>query len=326
MDLSDWELRYSHLRAARDADQAERRAMLSGAASIEDSAFDERISGEVDDEAVQFGGDTPEWDKREAASERIVGAALEQIEYRVASLGSGYPFLIDGGGLKYRGSATGVYEICLATSLSPTAKVSSLPKPTVVFEWIARDILKLYLGPGSMGFRTGWPSHRLERRERGPARLFSQLHGLCNEFAWHPKSYLPTNPKPRDLKDAGLDVVVWKPFGDRRACSMFVLGQCACGWTDWENKFGDLCLKRLAAWFEGPTFAEPMRCFFVPFNIPNDAHLKHVAEFAGVPIDRTRIVMLAEENADSVASVKKNALVDYRKMAFAIAETHEVAN
>lgn len=298
--------------------------MLNGAASVEDSGFDERVSGEADEEAIQLAGESPEWEKRDATAERIVGAALEQIEHRAATLGNSYPFLVEGGGLKYRGSATGVYEICLATSLSPTAKVTNLPKPTVVFEWIARDVLSLYVGPGSVGFRTGWPSHRLEKRERGTTRLFAQLHGLCKEFTWRPKSYLPTNPKPRDLKDAGLDIVVWKPFRDGRACSLFVLGQCACGWTDWENKFEDLSLTRLGKWFEGPTHAAPMRCFFVPFHIPNDGHLKDVAELAGVPIDRTRIVMLAEESADSIATVKKNALLDYRKMAFAIADAHKV--
>jgi hypothetical protein len=218
-----------------------------------------------------------------------------------------------------------VYEICLATSLSPTAKLNGLPKPTIVFEWIARDVLRLYIGQGSKGFRTGWPSHRLERRERGATRLFAQLHGLCKEFAWRPKSYYPQNPKPRDLKDAGLDVVVWKPFGDGRACCLFALGQCACGWTDWENKFSDLNLGRLAGWFEGPTYAPPIRCFFVPFHIPNEGHLKQVAESAGLPIDRARIVMLAEQSADSIAVVKQDALVDYRKMAIAIAGANAVA-
>lgn len=307
------------MRAARDADQAERRAMLNGVASVEDSAFDERVSGEADEEEAQLGEESPAWETRDATAERIVGSALEQIEHRASVLGGGYPFVIDNGGIKYRGSATGVYEICLATSLSPMAKVSGLPKPTVIFEWIARDILRLYIGPGSEGFRTGWPSHKLEKRERGVPRLFAQLNSLCKEFAWRPKAYLPTNPKPRDLKDAGLDIVVWKPFPDGRTCNLFALGQCACGWTDWENKFDDLNTTRLRSWFEGPTYVSPVRCFFVPFHIPNDGHLKQVAEHAGLPIDRARIVMLAEQNADSVKAVNKNALVDYQKIALAIA-------
>jgi hypothetical protein len=127
-------------------------------------------------------------------------------------------------------------------------------------------------------------------------------------------------PKPRDLKDAGLDVVVWKDFGDGRTSILFALAQCACGRTDWETKVADLNLRRLANWFEGPTIAEPLRCFFVPFHIPNHAHLKEISGFAGVILDRARIAMVAEADVAAVQSIRADALIDYRKTAIALLE------
>lgn len=325
MDVNNWELRHQQLAAAHDADQAERRAMLSGIASVEEAGFDERISGETENEMSPSTLDEPDWEQRDTQTENLVGGALEELERRQMMMGQIYPFDLKDGGLEYRGSATGIYEFCLSATLNVTGKVANLPRPTVVFEWLARDILKLYIGRGSQGFRTGWPSDKLENRGRGTLQLFKQLNELSGAFEWKPKSYLPAHPKPRHLKDAGLDVVVWKPFPDDRGCCLFALGQCACGRTDWQNKLEDLSLKRLRNWFEDPTAAEPLRCFLVPFHIPNRAHLHEVSSYAGVTLDRARLAMLAEQDQDAIEAVMQDALIDYHEAAFALAEVHAVA-
>jgi hypothetical protein len=322
VDVEDWQLRGNQLHAAYDADQAERRAMLAGIASVEDAAFDERIAAELENEETPQPVATPEWEQRDVQAEGLVGAAFEEVERRRAMMGDSYPFSVLDGAVVHKPSITGVYEICLATSLNPMANCENLPRPTVVFEWIAKDALTLYLGSGSEGFRTGWPSDRRETRERGTLRLFKELHSLCGEFAWRPREFLPVRPKPRDLKDAGLDVVVWKHFGDQRASCFFALGQCACGRTDWDHKLEDLSLKRLRNWFEGPTVSEPTRCFLVPFHIPNHAHLKEVASYAGVVLDRARIVMIAEKDDGSRQVILEKRLVNYHLVATAFAEVN----
>lgn len=315
--FENWELRQTQLKTAHDADQVEARAVINHASSAEGAAFDERISGAIDDEfAPQERG--PEWDLREARLESVVGAALEEIERRKSIMKESYPFEVSDGGLVHRPSTTGVYEFCLATSLSPTASHATIPKPTVVFEWIARDALTLYVGGGSESFRAGWPSNRLEKRARGTIPLFNELNERCGEFEWKPRGHLPRHPKPKDFKDGGLDVVVWKPFHDGRCVSMFALGQCACGRTDWENKLRDLDPEDLADWFEGPTFAAPLRCFLVPFHIPNHAHLKKIARKAGVILDRARIAMLAEQQESSRKFIVHSALLDYHASALAL--------
>lgn len=320
MDPENWELRRVQFAAAHDADQAERRAILVGAASMEDTALDERISSELEAEETPPAAALPDWERQDIQTEGLVGAALEEVERRLEMMEEAYPFELVEGRLIYRPSATGVYETCLAASLGPTSTAEDFPKPTVTFEWIARDTLKLYLGNGSDGFRTGWPSDRREARPRGTTKLFQELHAKCGEFLWRPRSYLPVRPKPRHLKDAGLDVVVWKHFGDGRMSILFALAQCACGRTDWETKVADLDLKRLANWFEGPTIAEPVRCFFVPFHIPNHAHLKEISGYAGVIFDRARIAMLAEANAAAAQSITAAAFIDYKAAAVAYFE------
>jgi len=313
--FENWELRHAHLKAAHDADQVEWRAVTNQLASAEGAAFDERVSGEIDDEfAPQERG--PEWDLREARLEGLVGATFEEIERRRCLMKAAYPFELADGGLVHRQSVTGVYEFCLAASLRPTAKYT--PKPTIVFEWIARDVLTLYMGNGSQALRTGWPSNRLEKRARGTIPLFKQLYQRCGEFSWKPRKHLPKHPKPKDFKDGGLDIVVWKPFQDGRTVSMFALGQCACGRTDWENKLRDLMPEDLSVWFEGPTFATPLRFFLVPFHIPNHGHLKMAAQKAGIIMDRARIVMVAEQDDSSRDFIVQSALVDYDASASAL--------
>lgn len=318
MDAENWELRRAHFAAAHDADQAERRAVLMGASSMEDAALDQRISGELESEEGPQTAGLPEWERLNVQTEGLVGAALEEVERRLNIMEEAYPFELTEGGLIYRPSATGVYEVCLAASLDPMCTAEEYPKPTVIFEWVARDVLKLYIGSGSEGFRTGWPSDRRETRPRGTSKLFEELNSRCGDFVWRPRSYLPVRPKPRDLKDAGLDVVVWKHFGDRRTSILFALAQCACGRTDWETKVADLNLKRLANWFEGPTIAEPLRCFFVPFHIPNHAHLKEISGYAGLILDRARVTMVAEADVAAAQSIRGEALIDYHKAAVAL--------
>ena len=70
-------------------------------------------------------------------------------------------------------------------------------------------------------------------------------------------------------------------------------------------------MKRLANWFEGPTAAEPIRFFLLPFHIPNNPHLRDIANFAGVVLDRARIVMIAEQNVAHAGFIDEETLVDY---------------
>lgn len=309
MDSFDWPNRHKDFKAAIDADQVEIRAMLEGLASVESGIEDERISGVVNDQLRDSGNS---WEERQGVIETLSGGILEELGRRKELMKDLYPFEIDGGSLNYKPSQTGVYEFCLAVARNPRGTSKDMPHAAVVFEFISRDVLALYIGDGAQGFRSGWPPHESEQRGSRIKDTFTKLSKLCGELCWNPTNYLDLDPDPQLLKDAGLDVVVWKPWPDSRLGQLFALGQCACGKNDVAGKAAELNLKRLREWLRPLSYVEPVRCFLAAHHIPNTSHLFELSRDGGLVFDRARIALLAESGPHKVKPIPG---FDYHKLA-----------
>lgn len=183
--------------------------MLDSSATIDDGLVDERVSGILDDALVEQGNS---WEERQDAIEELSGSVAEEIERRRLTLQDAYPFVVVSNSLTYRPSATGVYEFCLAASINPTGTASEQYSASAIFEYITRDTLVNFLGPGTRAVRTGWPAYASENRGTSPKAFFKALHEKCGEFKWNPQEDHPDDPPNTLLKDAGLDVVAWKPW------------------------------------------------------------------------------------------------------------------
>lgn len=120
----------------------------------------------------------------------------------------------------------------------------------------------------------------------------SPLHKQTGEWYWQPDHDLPIDPQPKDIKDSGLDFVAWMPHLDKRTGNLFLLGQCACG-NDWENKYGDIDVARLARWFSPMTHVPPVRVFCTPYHVTEQL-LVETSQRAGLVFDRLRLTLLAE--------------------------------
>lgn len=311
MDINDWKQRHKQFAAALDADQVERRAMLNGASNIEAGIQDERTAGVVDDALVEKGNS---WSERQILLENLSGSASEELGRRAQLMNSSYPFVLKNGAVKYAPSKTGVYEFCLAVARNPKGITDGVPKASAVFEFISRDILALHFGQGTHGFRTGAPIYGFEQRGNCTKSTFETLNHRCGEFRWNPAPGFPDEPSHQDLKDAGLDVVVWKPWPDGRQALFFALGQCACGKNDINvNKGRELSLKRLTNWLRPVSHATPLRCFLTAHHIPNSAFLHELSGEAGIVFDRARISLIAESAAEFLA--KSPEKMDFHKMA-----------
>jgi hypothetical protein len=169
------------------------------------------------------------------------------------------------------------------------------------------------MGNGAKGFRAGAPVYAFEGRGTGTKETFAALEQKCGEFKWSPAPGLPADPSHQDLKDAGLDVVVWKPWPDKRLAHLFALGQCACGKNDFNVEKGrELSLKRLETWLRPICHAPPIRCFLAAHHMPNNVELHLLSGEAGIVFDRARIALLAEASPDGVKSAEG---IDYHQMA-----------
>ena len=311
MDTSDWSQRHKQFNAALDADQVERRAMLDGASNIEAGIQDERTVGVVDDALVEKGNS---WSERQILLENLSGSVSEELGRRVQLMNGSYPFILKDGSVKHVPSKTGVYEFCLAVARNPKGIAVGFPKASAIFEFISRDILTLHFGRGTYGFRAGAPIYDFEQRGNCAKSTFETLNQRCGEFRWSPAPGFPDEPSHKDLKDAGLDVVVWKPWPDGRQALFFALGQCACGKNDINvNKGRELSLRRLSNWLRPVSHATPLRCFLAAHHIPNSVALHELSGEAGIVFDRARIGLIAESAPEFLA--KSPEKIKFHEMA-----------
>lgn len=288
-----WEQRRSDERVASNADQAEFSAISYGSCNLEAGIADERIADAMDAYELADPRQIPDWAREDAKYDSATSAIADEVIRRKGLLGQSYPFQLTGNRVVYSRSHTLAYEFCLAVTQAPSLTAGDYKALPVAFERLARDVLLCYLGPGASGYRTGWPPDRREPRPARFRQVVRQLHKLTGEWHWNPLPDLPSDPMPRDVKDEGLDFVVWLPMPDRRVGQLFMVGQCACG-DDWVMKFHDLDIRKLCRWVRPLSRAWPVRVFATPHHIPNEAYLGDVNEAAGLTLDRARIALLAE--------------------------------
>ncbi len=293
-DNSNWFDRGALLQAARNADETEFAAMMEGGAvPLERGIRDDIV-------AEEHHADIPEhdytWRDEEAAIDFIAGPLIAEIDRRSELLGGYYPFEVVNSSLRYKASASLVYEFCLAVSLQRNLSKKPFNKYPLRFEFIAAEAARCYLGDEASTYRTGWPPHN--RTER-PSKFNLLMEKLCSrtggEFPWCPTSPLPKRWHVEAPKDEGMDFVAWKPFFDQRLGQLFILGQCACG-DDWENKLDELQEARLRRWVNPVTHAQFIRAFAVPYHIPGHYIFSELNVRAGLTFDRIRIALLAGRN------------------------------
>jgi len=322
----EWEYRRQDENLAVNADQAEFAAIMYGSSNFESGTYDERLAGALDDYEVVPPQPTTRWANDDTALDSASSEVGNEIKRRKGVLGDKYPFDVKGNQIQYNPSKSLVYEFCLAISLAASLHTGETKKLPIAFERLARDLTVFLLGTGAQGYRTGWPNDSLEDRPTKFKELMGKLSAMAGEWNWSPERGLPDDPSSRDIKDEGLDFVVWKGFVDQRGGRLFILGQCACG-NDYQTKYADIDpeFRKLKKWLRPLSHATPMRVFTTPRHIPNDTYFKEVNELAGLTLDRIRITLLAEESDLSRKHVLDNAKIPYEELIKIVISGFQVA-
>ena len=293
-----YSVRLSDQRAITSADQAEIAAIRNGQAVLDAGVSDEGISGELDDLEV---GNLPgqmQWNLQDLRSDELVGQVRDEIKRRIDLIGEAYPFLLQGGQIKYVPSVIGFYEYCLGISCTKNS-ISSLPYAELPrsFERDVALIVKKHLGPDWKNLHTGTP-----RDDGQPTRLDAMLPnvGLVSsngrEWRWDPE---PEHPRVNSSNgDSGLDYVLWRPSADSRIGQLYVVGQCACG-NDWDTKFFDLTEQKLKRWLRPLSYVSLVRSFATPF-ILSDGNFMLAHKDAGWVFDRLRLSKIVFDQANDL--------------------------
>lgn len=263
---------------------------------MESEATAEQISGPIE---TRINGklqeSLDEVDRVESNTDERVEGVQAEIKRRSELLGDEYPFRVGQASLAFLDESTyakQVYLECLRISLVPTRKDREN------FETLVGEALVSYLGKGRAQVRVfGWQSEDDANKSRHIKARIDELHTASNEWFWKPdlEQGFPANPPPKLVKDLGLDAVAWLPMPDKRIGRIFLVAQCATGKTDWDDKLGDVSWKRIKNWIRPMPDEWSIRCFAIPFHLPNKTKWCECADEGGLFFDRVRLTLLLKE-------------------------------
>jgi hypothetical protein len=187
-----------------------------------------------------------------------VDVVLQEVTRRQRTCQNAYPFVDDGTGVKYTKSQAALpYLFMLALSVSrPFRDQKRYAETDELFDMLVLDALKRYVGEGCSGVRFGAPASGDRPKNFRDAMLW-----LANLL------HLPAgrgHARPT-AGDGGLDVVVWRAFGDRRSGFLVVLAQCTVQ-LDWPWKTRDLLADVWRGWIDFGK--DPHLVLAIPFVVP----------------------------------------------------------
>ena len=264
-------------------------------------------------------GEELETEILEDARWEFADGVLEELDYRADVLDTRYPFRIAGRGPDWsvlRARETGDAEIeaarsaylfCLLASALRDRRIrgdeTALSR---VFQALATEAAAGVVGGESISF--GWP------RPDG-SKFLPALRGACDRLgSGRVRQDVPIWSSGQE-KDAGIDVIAWRDFADRRPGKLVLFGQVASG-HDWAGKSGK---KKSVHKSDTPNFwrwfsEEPTEHFvpaiFIPFPQHHDCAGRADKAFEnvavaeawlneqkfGLVVDRLRIVDTAAKH------------------------------
>lgn len=194
------------------------------------SAISIRKLGEFADTYLQVG-------------DAAISFALSRMRRRQSILGSRYPIMFDVSSAKRtENSMVLPYSYFLFLAGTGIGKFDDANSPLrsrdQIFEELVLDALQSWLGEESIGLRFGWPSD-LGR----PPEFPDAIRWLASKM----NIELGNSYRPPIRKDGGVDVIVWRPFGDQRSGFPIVLAQCTLQ-KDLISKSRDIDVLNWSGW------------------------------------------------------------------------------
>jgi hypothetical protein len=229
-----------------------------------------------------------------------IALLAEQIGSRAFRAPSSYPFARTDAGIGRNGAVSGiVYEFLLWASWAqaPVRLGKDYRAIDRLFDRIVLKAVCAYLGPRTRGVRFGTPAS--DDRPNGFADALVWLGDLMDIEA---TGALPPND---NKKDAGVDVIAWLPFAERRSDFVTAIAQCTFR-SDWEVKAAET-FAAAALWGGGwlATGMLPLTFLAVPFCAQaTDLRFPELRQLVNVILDRVRLCeLVAHPYEDDVADL-----------------------
>lgn len=221
-----------------------------------------------------------------------------------------YPYRADEQGIERRSDVNStVYDFLLLLSLehAPYRRAREYNGSNKILDLLLREALAARLGPGSEGVRFGTPV-----QDGRPEDFIEAVTWLADKMGVADGQ----RDRPPDDNDAGVDVVVWRHFDDRRSGFPVVLAQGTVEFN-YVPKSMQVPLGEWKKWLNiGP---QPLTALGIPFDIANgDDRWMKVAGNAALIYDRARI-------CGDLAGVDLTAYEEWEEMRAFVVEQSELA-
>lgn len=237
----------------------------------------------------------------------IVNAVFAKVRERKRVLGAGYPLRTTGG---TRIVADGPwtdhapYAFCLLLSLSKAypswwrAFGTNYTVQGQLFEDLTAEAVALSFSGWSV-HQTGWSASATKSLKSIVTEVAELLGEVTGDVVrWSAKK----------AKEAGLDLLCYRPFADGRVGLPVMLFQCASG-GDWKDK---LHAPEMAVWTRIVTFAvAPRKAFAMPFALDVDDFRYHTTLVEGLLLDRDRLLAPGHGAALWVTPELSQRLIDW---------------
>jgi hypothetical protein len=228
--------------------------------------------------------------------------AFAEIEARREAFGAHYPYLVDDRGVALvAGSTSHLYAFLLLLSLkgTPMRVRGEWPRSDAIFDAVAREAFKAWLGESTQALVFGWPPRGGRPGDfPGAVKWAGDAVGVTTR----------EDEVPGHLRDGGVDVIAWRPFPDRRTGFEIYLIQNTVQ-LSFRAKPHDVRPLRWSTWWR--IGALPSVGFAIPFAMPDgDPWWGDVSDGTAVVMDRGRL-MYALRDVDPRSWPEWPSLIDF---------------